>query len=184
MEFIRSKIDGVFIVKPEIHRDSRGFFFEGFNLEEFSRAGLNFAPVQENFSSSARKVVRGMHLQNGKNAQAKLIRVLKGEILDVVVDLRPQSPTFGEHESFELGESDGCALFIPKGLAHGFAARSKEAFISYLVDAPYDKSSEAGIHPFDEDLAIDWGVSREEAVLSEKDSVLPTLRKYLSGAPR
>lgn len=181
MEFIRSKIEGAFFIKPRIFKDSRGFFFEGFNSEDFSRAGLDFRPVQENFSSSEKNVVRGLHLQKGVSAQAKIVRVLKGEILDVLVDLRPESPTFGMHESFDL-KSDGCALFIPKGVAHGFAAKSSGAFISYLVDAPYDKSAEAGVHPFDEELAVEWGVSRKQAVLSEKDAALPSLGEYLRGA--
>lgn len=183
MEFIRSKIEGVFIIKPRIFSDSRGFFYEGFNSEDFSRAGIDFAPIQENFSSSEKNVVRGLHLQKGENAQAKIIRVLKGEILDVVADLRPDSPTFGMHEAFDL-TSNGCALFIPKGLAHGFAAKSSGALISYLVDAPYDKSAESGVNPFDEELAVDWGVPKELAVLSEKDAALPSLSEYLRGESR
>jgi dTDP-4-dehydrorhamnose 3,5-epimerase len=150
---------------------------EKFNAAELEkRLGQRVHFVQDNLSSSAKNVLRGLHFQRGEYSQAKLVQVLRGAVLDVVVDLRPESPTFGRHFSMELSEKDHKMLFIPKGMAHGFLSLEDNTLFSYKCDAYYHPGSEGGIIYNDPDLSIDWGVSEDKLILSDKDRELPLFK--------
>lgn len=158
--------------------DNRGYFFESFNKNTFRElTGLDVDFVQDNQSMSQRGVLRGLHFQKGEHAQAKLVRVLKGKVLDVVVDLRKNSASFGQHLSIELSEDSHTQLFVPRGFAHGFVVLSETAVFFYKVDNFYHKESEGGIMYNDPDLAIDWGIPVAEIILSEKDTRLPSFKE-------
>ena len=170
-------LDGCFIIRPKILNDARGSFFESYNKREFeTQTGLDVNFVQDNQSFSKKGVLRGLHFQKGDFAQAKLVRVLQGEVLDVVVDLRPDSKTFKQHFSIILNDQNNLQLFIPRGFAHGFITLSDFSIFSYKCDNYYNKSSESGIKYNDPDLEIDWKFNRSEIELSEKDKNLPFLR--------
>lgn len=169
MEFLSTYIDGVFIIKPKIIKDERGYFFESFSEREFNENVEKISFVQDNQSKSCYGVVRGLHFQKGEYAQSKLVRCVKGEILDVAVDLRKDSPTYGKYVSAVLSENNHHQLFIPRGFAHGFSVLSEEAIVQYKCDNFYNKESEGGINPFDENLNIEWGVPKDKVILSEKD---------------
>jgi dTDP-4-dehydrorhamnose 3,5-epimerase len=172
-----TKIKGSYILYPEVFKDRRGSFIESFNkaaLEHIVGHPVNF--VQDNQSISHKHVLRGLHFQTGEHAQAKLVRVLRGRVLDVMVDLRKDSPSFGKHVTFELSEQDNAMLFIPKGLAHGFLSLENQTVFSYKCDAYYNPESEGGIIYNDPDLDIDWGLPDSEIILSEKDLNLPHLK--------
>jgi dTDP-4-dehydrorhamnose 3,5-epimerase len=170
MEIIETPLKDCYIIRNTIIGDSRGYFFESFNQQKFSeRTGWNGQFVQDNQSESVFGVVRGLHFQKGEWAQAKLVRVLKGRVLDVAVDLRPQSPSFGRSFAVELSDNNECQFFVPRGFAHGFSVLSESATFFYKCDNYYNKASEGGIHPFDADLAIDWKIPEAQAILSEKD---------------
>ena len=170
-------LEDCFIVKPQVFHDDRGFFMETFNLSTFQKkTGLKTHFVQDNLSMSKRGVLRGLHFQKGTHAQAKLIQVLKGEILDVVVDIRRNSKTFGAHYKIVLNDTNHHQLFIPKGFAHGFVTLSKEALFSYKCDNFYDKESENGIIYNDETLSINWELPEDAIILSEKDKQLPAFK--------
>lgn len=169
MEVIETSIAGLVIIKPRIFTDSRGYFFESFNDREFREKVADTVFVQDNESRSARGVLRGLHFQRGEHAQAKLIRCVSGRVLDVAVDLRPGSPTYGRYEAVELTGDNHLQLFIPRGFAHGFAVMSDEALFQYKCDNLYAPQAEGGIDPFDPTLAIPWPFTRSEAILSEKD---------------
>lgn len=173
MEVINTSIEGLKIIKPRVFEDSRGYFFESYNEREFAAKVAPVKFVQDNESRSARGVIRGLHFQRGDAAQAKLIRVVSGRVLDVAVDLRSGSPTYGRHEAVELSAENRLQLFIPRGFAHGFAVLSAEAVFQYKCDNFYAPESEWGIDPFDPTLAIDWHLSRAEAILSPKDQTHP-----------
>ncbi len=175
MEVIDTSIAGLKIIRPQIFADSRGYFFESYNAREFAEKVADVTFVQDNESRSERGVIRGLHFQKGDDAQAKLIRVVSGRVLDVAVDLRPESPTYGRHEAIELSAENHLQLFIPRGFAHGFAVVSDAAVFQYKCDNFYAPASEGGIDPFDPTLAIVWPFSREEAILSEKDKNHPRL---------
>lgn len=177
MEVIKTEIDGVLILEPRVFEDERGYFFESFNLREFREAVGDVEFVQDNESKSRRGVVRGLHFQKGPHAQAKLLRVVKGAVLDVAVDIRPGSPTFGKHVSVVLSGDNHRQFFIPKGMAHGFKVLSDEAIFQYKCDNYYCREAEAGIAWDDPDLGIDWLESDGEVILSEKDSRNPRLRE-------
>ena len=163
-----------FILHPRIFNDDRGYFFESYNQVEFQeKTGLNVSFVQDNQSFSQKGTLRGLHYQGGVHQQAKLIRVIQGEILDVIVDLRKDSPTFGHHMSLYLNSEDQKQLFIPKGFAHGFLVLSETAIFSYKCDAYYAKEAEGGIRYSDPILAIDWPRFDEDYIISEKDVNLP-----------
>lgn len=171
-----TKLKGCFILEPKIFKDSRGYFFESFNKETFNKLigeDINF--IQDNESYSSKGVLRGLHYQTGKYAQAKLVRVIKGKVLDIAVDIRKDSPTFGEHVSLELSEDNKLQLFIPRGFAHGFIVLSDNAIFSYKCDNFYNKESEGGIIYNDKDLNIDWVLSESEYIVSEKDMLLKPL---------
>jgi dTDP-4-dehydrorhamnose 3,5-epimerase len=169
MNYIQTEIDGVWLIEPKVFSDERGYFMEAFKKEEFEAniGPINF--VQDNESKSSFGVLRGLHYQKGEYSQAKLVRVLKGEVLDVAVDLRKSSPTFGKHVSVLLNEENKRQFFIPRGFAHGFAVLSEEAVFMYKVDNKYTPQAEASILYNDETLKIDWPLAESQMILSAKD---------------
>ncbi|HET6769946.1 MAG TPA: dTDP-4-dehydrorhamnose 3,5-epimerase [Chitinophagaceae bacterium] len=173
MPFIQTTIPNLLVFEPKVFEDSRGYFFESFNLQTFNTAGIGVNFVQDNQSSSQYGVIRGLHYQLKPYAQVKLIRVLTGSILDIAVDIRIGSPTFGEFFSIELSAENKKQLFIPAGFAHGFSVLSKQAEVFYKCDSFYRKESEAGILYNDPSLNIDWKIPKDKEIISEKDSNLP-----------
>ncbi|MGY3795197.1 dTDP-4-dehydrorhamnose 3,5-epimerase [uncultured Aquimarina sp.] len=174
MEIEKTPLEGCFVLKPKVFNDDRGSFFESFNLKTFKRVtGLEIDFVQDNQSISSKGVLRGLHFQKGDYAQAKLVRVTKGRVLDVAVDLRKDSPSFGNYFSIELNDQNNYQLFIPREFAHGFVVLSNEAVFNYKCDNFYNKDSESGIRYDDPDLNINWNLDTENILLSEKDIILP-----------
>ena len=176
MDYKETIIQGVFIIEPKVFKDSRGYFFEAWKQQEFNEkvGEVNF--IQDNESKSSFGVLRGLHYQKGEFAQAKLVRVIKGTVLDVAVDIRRNSPTFGKHVMVELSEENKRQLFIPRGLAHGFLVMSDEAIFTYKVDNVYAPQAEAGIRWNDPELAIEWPIDPQKVSTSEKDLVQPLLK--------
>lgn len=169
MNYIQTEIDGVWIIEPKVFNDARGYFMEAFKEEEF-RANIGDVHfVQDNESKSSFGVLRGLHYQKGEYSQAKLVRVIKGKVLDVAVDLRRSSPTFSKYVSVELSEENKRQFFIPRGFAHGFLVLSEEAIFTYKVDNGYAPQAEASIRFNDETIGIDWPVAESQLILSEKD---------------
>lgn len=177
MEFKTTKLEGVIEMYPRIFNDERGYFFESFNSPLFRENGILEDFIQDNQSFSKKGVVRGLHFQNEPFAQGKLVRALKGAVLDVVVDIRPNSPTFGQWESFLLTEENRKMVYLPPGFAHGFSTL-EDAIFSYKCTNVYHKESEGGIIYNDSDLAIDWKV--DNPIVSEKDTELPTFANFAS----
>ena len=176
MEVIKTEIEGVVIIEPKIFGDERGYFFESFNAAEFARkVGVNTVFVQDNESKSKYGVLRGLHFQKGEFAQSKLGRVGEGRVIDVAVDIRRGSPTFGKHVAVELSKENKRQLFIPRGFAHGFAVLSEEAVFQYKCDNLYAPDHEGAIAWNDPKIGIDWQIRPEDAILSEKDKKHPTL---------
>ena len=175
MEFKKTAIEGVYIIEPRVFNDARGYFFEAWKQEEFNAhiGQVNF--IQDNESKSSRGVLRGLHYQKGELSQAKLVRVIKGRVLDVAVDIRKSSPTFGQHVMVELCEDNKRQFFIPRGFAHGFLVLSDEAIFTYKVDNVYAPQAEAGIRWNDPALNIDWPIDPREVLTSEKDLKQPLL---------
>lgn len=174
MDIEQTGIENLVVISPKVHEDSRGFFFEGYNQTKFKANGIEYQFIQDNQSFSKRGVIRGLHLQINPFAQAKLVRVLEGEILDVAVDLRKNSPTFGKHVSVVLSAENKKQLMVPPGFAHGFSVLSETASVLYKVDQVYDKESERGIRYDDLTFAIDWHLNPEEIIASDKDLILPS----------
>ncbi|OEK06085.1 dTDP-4-dehydrorhamnose 3,5-epimerase [Flavivirga aquatica] len=171
-----TKLKNCFIIEPKIFEDERGYFFESFNQLMFNKlTGKSVNFIQDNESFSSRGVLRGLHYQVGEYAQAKLVRVIKGNVLDVAVDIRKDSLTYGEYVAIELSEDNKKQLFIPRGFAHGFIVLSETAIFSYKCDNFYNKESEGGIIFNDKTLAIDWKLSSDKFIVSEKDKVLPAM---------
>lgn len=176
MNFIHTNLPGCFVIEPKIIYDERGYFMESFNERTFqSGVGQEVYFVQDNQSFSTKGVLRGLHYQTGNHAQAKLVRVLSGEVLDVAVDIRPESPTFGQHVSVLLSGENQKQFFVPRGFAHGFLVLSETATFFYKCDNFYNKESEGGIIYSDSTLNIDWQFPTENLIISEKDTVLPNL---------
>jgi dTDP-4-dehydrorhamnose 3,5-epimerase len=173
MKLIETPIADLFVVEPTIFTDSRGYFLESFNADKFLSIGLNVQFVQDNESYSEFGVVRGLHFQLAPYAQAKLVRVVQGKILDVAVDIRKNSPTYGKHFSCVLSDENKHMLFIPKGFAHGFAVLSPKAIVNYKCDSIYNASAERGIRYNDSRLNIDWKLLNASPIVSAKDNVLP-----------
>lgn len=173
MPLINTAFPGLLIFEPKVFEDSRGYFFESYNEKIFSATGIDIRFVQDNESSSSYGVIRGLHYQLNPFAQTKLIRVLEGKILDVVVDIRKGSPSFGKSFSIELTVENKKQLFIPAGFAHGFSVLSEKAIVFYKCDQFYNKESEAGIRFDDPQLNIDWRIPFDKAIVSEKDQLLP-----------
>lgn len=171
MEVIKTDIEGVVIIEPRIFRDDRGYFYESFSQREFEEKVCRTTFVQDNQSKSSYGVLRGLHFQKPPYCQSKLVRCIKGAVLDVAVDLRKGSPTFGKHVAVELTEENHRQLFVPRGFAHGFAVLSEEAVFQYKCDNFYNKESEGAIAWNDPELAIDWRIPADKALLSEKDKL-------------
>lgn len=175
MRVIKSDIEGVVIIEPRIFADNRGYFYEVFTERDFAEQVCPIHFVQQNEAKSSYGVVRGLHFQLPPHAQSKLVRVTKGRVLDVVVDIRRSSPTFGKHIAVELSDENHLQLFIPRGFAHGYSVLSDEAVMEYKCDNYYAPESEGGILWNDTELAIDWQVAADKVILSEKDKHYPTL---------
>lgn len=179
MGITETKLKDCFILEPQVFNDSRGYFFESFNQKNFYDAtGQNVNFIQDNEAFSTKGVLRGLHFQTGNYAQAKLVRVIKGRVLDIAVDVRPDSQTFGEVQAIELSDVNKKQFFLPRGFAHGFVVLSDTAIFAYKCDNYYHKESEAGIIYNDPTLNIDWQLPEEELLLSDKDQILPTLETY------
>jgi len=176
MKVEETKLKGCFIISPTVFKDSRGYFFESFNQPKFEElTGQPGHFVQDNQSASTYGVVRGLHFQKGDSAQAKLVRVIEGAVLDVAVDLREGSPTYGEWVSVELTAENNLQLYVPRGFAHGFSVLSETAIFAYKCDNGYHKEAEGGLRYDDPSLNIDWKIPADQMSLSEKDLVLPFL---------
>jgi dTDP-4-dehydrorhamnose 3,5-epimerase len=181
MKVTETFLKGCFIIEPNVFGDKRGSFFESFNLQQFEeKTGLKINFVQDNQSISNRGVLRGLHLQKGEFGQAKLVRVIKGKILDVALDLRKESETFGQSFSIELTGENNKQLFVPRGFAHGFSVLENDTIFSYKCDNYYHKASEDGIIFNDETLNIDWKLEQEEIILSDKDKLFKKLNLFIN----
>lgn len=178
MDFIPTAVEGCFIIKPKIINDERGYFMESFNEAAFSKGiGQDVHFVQDNQSFSTRGVLRGLHYQTGEHAQAKLVRVLSGEVIDIAVDIRPESKTYGKYVSVLLSAENQQQFFVPRGFAHGFLVLSETATFFYKCDNFYNRESEGGINFNDPNINIDWQFPTSELLISEKDKLLPTIDK-------
>ena len=178
MEVTKTAIEGVLIIEPKVFKDARGYFFESFSQREFDEKvhPINF--VQDNESMSSYGVMRGLHFQRPPFTQSKLLRCVKGAVLDVVVDIRKGSPTYGQHVAVELTEDNHLQFFVPKGFAHGFAVLSETAVFQYKCDEFYHPEADGGISILDESLGIDWRIPKEKVLLSEKDTRHPCLQDF------
>jgi len=177
MKLIKTSIPDLLIIEPKVYEDPRGYFLESYSSKIFTNSGIDTHFVQDNESKSTKGVLRGLHYQLAPYSQTKLIRVISGKILDVALDIRKGSPTFGQHFSIELSGENKHQLFIPKGFAHGFAVLSDEVIVNYKCDNFYQPDAERGILYNDPELNIDWKISLEEAVISAKDKVNPQFSK-------
>ncbi|WP_275316866.1 dTDP-4-dehydrorhamnose 3,5-epimerase [Tenacibaculum bernardetii] len=178
MIFTKTEIEGVVIIEPRVFKDERGYFFESFNQQKFNEqlGTINF--VQDNESKSVFGTLRGLHFQKPPFAQAKLVRCIQGKVLDVVVDIRKDSPTYGKHVAVELSEENKKQLFVPRGFAHGFVTLSEEAVFAYKVDNWYAPECDAGIIYNDTSLNIDWKINPKEIILSSKDTALASFESF------
>ena len=170
MNIIKTSIEGIVIIEPRLFKDERGYFFESFNQREFEEKVFKTTFVQDNESKSSYGVIRGLHYQKPPFAQSKLVRVIKGAVLDVAVDIRKGSPTFGQHVAVELTEENHRQFFIPRGFAHGFSVLSEEVIFQYKCDEFYHPEAEGAIAWNDTELGIDWKIPRDKVILSERDS--------------
>ena len=178
MDVIKTNIEGVVIIEPRIFKDARGYFFESFSQREFDEKVKPVTFVQDNESMSSYGVMRGLHFQRPPFTQSKLVRVIKGAVLDVAVDIRKNSPTYGKHVAVELTEDNHRQFFVPRGFAHGFAVLSDEAIFQYKCDNFYAPQADGGISILDGDLGIDWHIPMDKAILSEKDTKHPLLKDF------
>ena len=176
MNFIKTKIKDLLIIEPKIWKDDRGYFFESYNKRNFNEAGINASFVQDNQSLSQKGTLRGLHAQSGEHAQGKLVRVIKGRVIDVAVDIRKSSETYGQHVAVELSEDNQLLFWVPPGFLHGFVTLENDTIFTYKVTGLYDKNSEIGVIWNDPELNIDWGISAEDVILSDKDKVLPLFK--------
>ena len=178
MEVIKTKIEEILIIEPRIFKDARGYFYESFSQKEFDEKVMPIRFVQDNESMSTYGVMRGLHFQRPPFTQSKLVRCCRGAILDIAVDIRKGSPTYGQHVAVELSEDNHRQLFIPRGFAHGFAVMSDVAILQYKCDNFYAPQADAGIQLRDDELGIDWKIATENAILSEKDLKHPLLKDF------
>ncbi|MDE6272245.1 MAG: dTDP-4-dehydrorhamnose 3,5-epimerase [Muribaculaceae bacterium] len=178
MEIIKTEIEGVVIIKPRVFEDARGYFYESYNKKEFDEKVAPTDFVQDNQSKSSRGVMRGLHFQCPPFAQAKLVRCVEGKVLDVAVDIRKGSPTYGKHVAVELSAENKLQFFIPRGFAHGFVVLSEEAVFQYKCDNYYAPEADGGVSILDASLGIDWRIATEEALLSEKDKHHAMLKDF------
>ena len=181
MEVIKTNIDGVLIIEPKVLEDARGYFFESFSQREFEQKVRKINFVQDNESKSVYGVMRGLHFQTPPFAQSKLVRCVRGRVLDVAVDIRRGSPTYGQHVAVELSEDNHRQFFIPRGFAHGFSVLSETAVFQYKCDNFYHPEADGGISILDSSLGIDWRIPTEHAILSDKDTKHPLLKDF--GSP-
>jgi dTDP-4-dehydrorhamnose 3,5-epimerase len=175
MRVIKTELEGLLIIEPKVYEDERGYFYESFNENKYIEAGLDYKWVQDNQSKSSYGVVRGLHYQLEPYAQTKLVRVLQGRIIDIAVDIRKGSPSFGKWMKLELTEENKRQLLVPKGFAHGFAVISEIAVVLYKCDGFYNPQVERGIIYNDDTLDIDWGLNPDSIIVSDKDKLLPEL---------
>ncbi len=180
MTFKETSIPGLILVEPKVFRDDRGYFLESFNRKAFFEAGINAEFVQDNQSLSNRGTLRGLHGQADPSAQGKLVRVIQGRVIDIAVDIRKNSSTFGQHVSVELTGDNFKMLWIPPGFLHGFSTLEDNTIFAYKVTSLYDRASEIGVKWNDPDLNIDWGIGENEAMLSDKDLILPLFKDFKS----
>ncbi len=180
MIFTETKIKGLFLIEPKVWRDDRGYFYESYSRKEFENAGIHAEFVQDNQSLSQKGTFRGLHAQKDPNSQGKLVRVIKGSVIDVAVDIRKKSPTYGEHVAIELNENNLTMFWVPPGFLHGFVTLEDDTIFTYKVTGLYDKASEIGVIWNDKDLNIDWGIDSSEVILSEKDKELPKFMDFES----
>ena len=180
MNLIKTTFDGLVILKPTVFKDHRGYFMESYNQKNINKLIGNVIFVQDNESVSSRGVLRGLHFQKPLHSQAKLVRCLKGSVLDVALDIRKDSKTYGMFEATILSDENKKQLFIPKGFAHGFVVLSEKAIFSYKVDNYYNPDFESGILCSDPDLKIDWKIPKDEIIISEKDTKLSTFNNFVS----
>ena len=178
MEIERTSIEGLLIIKPTVFKDPRGYFFESYNKGKYKSQGVDHVFVQDNVSKSSKNVLRGLHFQNPPHAQGKLVSVLRGAVLDVAVDIRRESPSYGKYFSIELSEENNLQFFIPAGFAHGFLTLEDNTLFSYKCTDVYDKESEGSIKWNDPNLNIDWNVNNP--IVSEKDQLAPSFRNFES----
>ena len=182
MKVIKTKLEGVVIIEPQVFFDDRGYFFESFSQQRFNEQVVPITFVQDNESKSSYGVLRGLHFQKPPFAQSKLVRVVKGKVLDVAVDLRKDSPTFGQYESVVLSEENKRQFFIPQGFAHGFAVLSEEAIFQYKCDNYYAPQSEGSVRWNDPTIAIDWQLPEKDIILSAKDEKAPLLSQLIGNS--
>ena len=178
MEIIKTDIDGVLIIEPRVFKDERGYFFESFSQREFNEKVGNVNFCQDNESMSSYGVMRGLHFQRPPYSQSKLVRCVKGEVLDVAVDIRKGSPTYGKHVAVKLSEDNHRQFFIPRGFAHGFSVLSETAVFQYKCDNFYHPEADGGISIIDDCLGIDWNIPTDKAILSEKDTKHDLLKDF------
>ena len=180
MTFKETSIPGLILIEPKVFRDDRGYFLESFNKKTFSEAGITADFVQDNQSFSNRGTLRGLHGQADPFAQGKLVRVIQGRVIDIAVDIRKNSSTYGQHVSVELTGDNFKMLWIPPGFLHGFSTLEDNTIFTYKVTNLYDRTSEIGVKWNDPDLNIDWGIGENEAILSDKDQILPLFKDFKS----
>jgi len=180
MNFIKTKIKDLLIVEPKIWKDDRGYFYESYNKRNFDEAGITANFLQDNQSMSQKGTLRGLHAQSNPNAQGKLVRVIKGRVIDVAVDIRKESETYGQHVALELNDDNHLMLWVPPGFLHGFVTLEDDTIFTYKVTSLYNRDSEFGVLWNDPELNIDWGIAPEEIILSEKDKVLPLFKNLIS----
>jgi dTDP-4-dehydrorhamnose 3,5-epimerase len=178
MEIIKTKIPGLLIIKPDVFEDERGYFFESYNRDKFVSEGIDNVFIQDNESKSMKGVLRGLHFQNPPYEQGKLVRVMKGAVIDVAVDIRKNSPTYGQWDSIELTESNKIMYWVPPGMAHGFVTLEDETVFFYKCTNLYNKASEGSIRWNDSDLNVNWGLSNP--IISEKDKIAPFFNELKS----
>jgi len=180
MNFTKTSIEGLFIIEPRVFKDGRGYFFESYSKAKFKEGGIDIDFVQDNQSFSHKGTVRGLHAQFAPHAQAKLVRVIQGRVLDVAVDVRKNSPTYGKYETVELSAENQLQFLIPEGFLHGFATLEDNTIFAYKVNNYYAKECETGVIWNDPTLAINWGVDPADALISPKDELLPTFADYVT----
>lgn len=178
MEAIKTNIEGVYVIEPKVFKDQRGYFFESYNKLSLESLGIDYTFVQDNQSKSSYGVIRGLHFQKPPHAQTKLLRVVEGKIIDVAVDIRKGSPTYGKHVAVELSAENFKQLLIPAGFAHGFSVLSETAIVQYKCTDYYHPETEGGIMFNDSDIDIDWGIPLDEAVVSDKDLKHPSFAEF------
>jgi dTDP-4-dehydrorhamnose 3,5-epimerase len=180
MNFTETPIKGLIMIEPKIWKDDRGYFFESYSEKHFNNNGIDVQFVQDNQSLSHKGALRGLHAQASPFAQGKLVRVIQGKVLDVAIDIRKNSPTYGQNFTIELSGENNRIFWIPPGFLHGFVTLENNTIFTYKVSGLYDKSSELGIRWNDPDLNIDWGINPSDAIISEKDQILPLFKDFES----